>query len=140
MKGVPPMPASPGSRRILIVDDEMTVADTLELIFATRGYEVQTANSAEEAIELLSQWRPDLALLDVMLPRMNGIDLGIALKASHPDCIVLLLSGHPSAGELVDLAKERGHRFDILAKPFHPSFILDAVSTLLPAVSGPAEA
>jgi CheY-like chemotaxis protein len=140
MKGAPSMPASPGSHRILVVDDESTVADTLELIFATRGYEVRTANSAEEAIELLAHWRPDLAILDVMLPQMNGIELGIALKTNYPDCMVLLLSGHPSAGEMLDVAKEQGHFFDILAKPLHPSFILDAVSTLLPCSNGPAEA
>jgi len=134
------MPVVPGSRKILIVDDETTVADTLELIFATRGYEVRTANSAEEAIELLAQWRPDLAILDVMLPQMNGIELGIALKANYPDSRVLLLSGHPSAGDLLGVAREQGHSFDILAKPVHPSFILDTVSAMLPASNGPAEA
>ncbi|HUH62501.1 MAG TPA: response regulator [Terracidiphilus sp.] len=134
------MPALPGSRRILIVDDEPTIAETLDLIFSTRGYEVRTANSAEETIELLSQWRPDLAMLDVMLPQMNGIDLGIAIRANYPDCKVLLLSGHPSAGELLETAKEKGHVFDLLAKPLHPSFILDTVSALLPSTGGPAEA
>jgi DNA-binding response OmpR family regulator len=140
MKGAPLTQSPPGSRKILIVDDEPMVADTLELIFSTRGYDVQSANSAEEAIEMISQWRPDLAILDVMLPQMNGIELGIALKANYPDCLVLLLSGHPSAGELLGLAKERGHDFDILAKPFHPSFILDTVAAMLPASSWPAEA
>ena len=134
------MPAMPGSRKILIVDDEVKVAETLELIFSTRGYEVRVAHSAEEAIETLAEWRPDLALVDVMLPRMNGIDFGIALKSNYPDCVLLLLSGHPGTSALLDGARSEGHNFDILAKPLHPGYILDTVSSLLPTANGPAEA
>ncbi|MGB6690496.1 MAG: response regulator [Terracidiphilus sp.] len=134
------MPSMPGSRKILIVDDEVKVAETLDLIFSTRGYEVQVAYSAEEAIEILAEWKPELAIVDVMLPRMNGIDFGIALKSNYPDCVLLLLSGHPGTGDLLEGARERGHSFDILAKPLHPAFILDTVSNLLPAGNAPAEA
>jgi DNA-binding response OmpR family regulator len=134
------MPSMPGSRKILIVDDEPKVAETLDLIFSTRGYEVRAADSAEQAIEILAEWRPELAIVDVMLPRMNGIDLGIALKSIYPDCVLLLLSGHPGTVDLLEGARELGHHFDILAKPLHPAFILDTVSSLLPSVNGPAEA
>jgi DNA-binding response OmpR family regulator len=134
------MPSMPGSRKILIVDDEVKVAETLDLIFSTRGYEVRVAFSAEQAIEVLAEWRPELAIVDVMLPRMNGIDFGIALKANYPDCVLLLLSGHPGTSALLEGASAQGHNFDILAKPLHPAFILDTVSSLLPAANGPAEA
>ena len=130
----------PGSRKILIVDDEVKVAETLDLIFSTRGYEVRTAYSAEQAIEVLAEWRPELAIVDVMLPQMNGIDFGIALKSNYPECVLLLLSGHPGTVDLLECAREQGHNFDILAKPLHPSFILDTVSSLLPAGKAPAEA
>jgi DNA-binding response OmpR family regulator len=134
------MPAMPGSRKILIVDDEVKVAETLELIFSTRGYEVRAAHSAEEAIETVAVWRPELALVDVMLPRMNGIDFGIALKANYPSCVLLLFSGHPGTSALLEGARSDGHNFDILAKPLHPAYILDTVSSLLPTANGPAEA
>jgi len=134
------MPSMPGSRKILIVDDEVKVAETLDLIFSTRGYEVRTAYSAEQAIEVLAEWRPELAIVDVMLPQMNGIDFGIALKSNYPECVLLLLSGHPGTVDLLEGAREQGHNFDILAKPLHPSFILDTVSSLLPAGKAPAEA
>jgi DNA-binding response OmpR family regulator len=137
---VNPMPAMAGSRKILIVDDEIKVAETLELIFATQGYAVRVAHSAEQAIEVLAVWRPDLALVDVMLPCMNGIDLGITLEANYPGCLLLLFSGHPGATALLDDAREQGHNFDILAKPLHPSEILNTVSGLLPTATGPAEA
>lgn len=123
-----------------MVDDEARVAETLELIFVTRGYEVRAANSAEQAIEILAEWQPDLALVDVMLPLMNGIDFGIALESIYPACRLLLLSGHPGTAALLDDARLNGHNFDILAKPLHPSFILDTVSNLLPSSGGPAEA
>lgn len=134
------MPSMAGSRKILIVDDEPKVAETLDLIFSTRGYEVRTACSAEQAIEILAVWKPELAIVDVMLPRMNGIDFGIALRSNYPDCVLLLLSGHPGTVDLLEGAREQGHNFDILAKPLHPAFILDTVSSLLPAGKGPAEA
>ncbi len=137
---VPTMPAMPGSRRILIVDDEPNVTETLGLIFSTRGYEVREAYSAEQAIEVLAEWKPDLAIVDVMLPQMNGIEFGIALEANYPECQLLLLSGHPGTGALLEWAKERGHNFDILAKPLHPAFILDMVANLLPGGKGPAQA
>src|ERR1700756_4913598 len=63
------------TRRILIVDDENSIADTLALIFQMQRYEIRVAYSAEQAIELLAEWRPNLAVLDVILPQMNGIDL-----------------------------------------------------------------
>jgi DNA-binding response OmpR family regulator len=134
------MVVMPGSRKILIVDDEIKVAETLELVFSTRGYDVRVAHSAEEAIETLAHWEPELALIDVMLPRMNGIDFGIALKANYPRCVILLFSGHPGTSALLEGARDKGYHFDILAKPLHPAFILDTVSSLLPNANGPAEA
>jgi DNA-binding response OmpR family regulator len=134
------MPSMPGSRKILIVDDEVKVAETLDLIFSTRGYEVRVAHSAEQAIETLAEWRPDLALVDVMLPRMNGIEFGIALKSNYPNCVLLLFSGHPGTSALLEGARRDGYTFDILAKPLHPTFILDTVASLLPTAMGPAEA
>ena len=65
--------------RVLIVDDEL-VCDTLLAVFTNSGYEARTAISAESAIEVVAQWEPHLALLDVDLPQMNGIDLAVALK------------------------------------------------------------
>jgi len=134
------MPVIPGSRKILIVDDEEKIAETLELIFSSRGYAVRTAQSAEKAIEILAEWRPELAIVDVMLPEMNGIELGMVLRANYPDCHLLLLSGHPGTAALLEAAHQNGHDFQILAKPLHPNYILATVSDLLPGAIGPAEA
>jgi CheY-like chemotaxis protein len=120
------------SLKILIVDDEAAVADSLQLILSGRGYESRAFYSAEQAIELLADWQPDLAIIDVMLPQMNGIELAGILKGNYPTCRVLLISGHPDTSDLLSGAHARGSSFEILAKPLHPTFIIETVSGLLP--------
>jgi CheY-like chemotaxis protein len=125
------MAGVPGNRRILVVDDEEAIADTLALIFRSNGYESRMAYSAEQALELLESWQPDLAIIDVVLPGMNGIEFAIFLKASYPDIHFLLFSGQPGAGGMLEEAKKKGHLFEILAKPLHPTFMLATVANML---------
>jgi DNA-binding response OmpR family regulator len=117
--------------RVLIVDDEKSVCDTLLAVFTKSGYEARTAISAESAIEVVAQWEPHLAILDVDLPQMNGIDLAVALKSGHPSCCVLLFSGHPRTLDLLAEAEAEGHIFEVIAKPTHPTVLLDKVFVLL---------
>ena len=119
------------SRKILIVDDEAAISDTLALIFRSQRYDARVAYSAEHAIEVIAEWRPDLAILDVMLPEMNGIDLAIVIKANHPCCHVLLFSGHSNTSVLLEEAGRKGHQFEVLAKPVHPNLMLERASALL---------
>lgn len=130
-----PMPKS--TRRILIVDDEAAIADTLALIFKTQHYDARTAYSAERAIEILAEWRPDLSILDVILPEMNGIDLAIVIKANYPSCHVLLFSGHANTAMLLEEAGRKGHQFEVLAKPVHPNLMLERASDLLGGAEEP---
>ena len=117
-------------RKILIVDDEPAITETLAVIFSQHGYEARTAVSAEEAIDAIAQWEPDIAILDVMLPQMNGIDLAIVLRANHPRCRLVLFSGHQSTQALVEEAAKKGNIFEILTKPVHPMVMLDYVASL----------
>lgn len=119
-----------GARKILIVDDEPPITETLSVIFSKNGYETRTAGSAEEAIETIAAWEPDIAILDVMLPCMNGIDLALVLKANHPHCRLVLFSGHASTQALMEEAAKKGNIFEILTKPVHPLFMLDYVASL----------
>ena len=134
------MPVNPASRKILIVDDETAVADSLHLIFSNGGYEVRSVYSAEQAIETLAAWQPQVAIIDVMLPQMNGIELAGILKGNYPDCRILLISGHPGTSELLHTARERGSSFEILSKPLHPTLILDTVSEQLSGLQKGPEA
>jgi CheY-like chemotaxis protein len=132
------MATLPCGGRILVVDDDTHVAQTLELIFLSRGYKVRVAYSAEQAIEVIAGWQPDLALVDVMLPCMNGIEFGCVLKANYPEAQIVLVSGHPDSAQLLESARTRGHSFEILAKPLHPTHILEIVASLLPGMTGQA--
>ncbi len=136
-KNAPGMTSRKNRRRILIVDDETAIADTLALIFQLQHYEMRVAYSAEQAIEVIAEWRPDLAILDVMLPEMNGIDLAIVIKANYPGCHVLLFSGHANTAMLLEEAGRKGYNFEVLAKPVHPSLMLERASCLLTAPDEP---
>lgn len=113
--------------KILIVDDERVIANTLAIIFRDAGYDARAASSAEQALEVVADWCPDLAIIDVILPKMNGIDLAILLKAK---CQVTLLSGQVTTSDLLAKAKASGHSFEIVAKPIHPSVLLRVASQL----------
>ena len=120
-----------GSRRILIVDDEPEVTESLAAILRKHDYEVRVAAMAEGAIETIAAWQPDLAIVDVMLPRMNGIDLSILIREMHPRCRLVLFSGQQTTQALLEEAAKKGNLFEILAKPVHPMFMLDYVSSRL---------
>ncbi|MFZ0747100.1 MAG: response regulator [Terracidiphilus sp.] len=135
------MPGIAGSHKVLIIDDDAGIADTLALIFSTHNYAARVAYSAEDAIELIAKWPPDVAIVDVMLPHMNGIDLAIVLNANYPRCRTLLFSGQPDTSRLVEEALRKGHKFEILAKPLPPTFLLETVAELLgPSEELPADA
>jgi DNA-binding NtrC family response regulator len=119
------------TKRVLIVDDQKSVSETLAAVFTTNGYETRTSSSAEAAVEVVAQWEPHLAILDVDLPKMNGIDLAVALKRGHPTCRVLLFSGDPATLDLLAEAETQGHIFEVLAKPAHPTVLLGKASALL---------
>jgi len=119
-----------GRRRILIVDDELAIADTLQMIFQMQRYDARVAYSAERAVELIAEWQPELAILDVILPEMNGIDLAIVIKANHPKCHVILFSGHMNTAMLLEEAVGKGHSFEVLAKPVMPDVMLERASEI----------
>ena len=129
------MPSLGIKPKVIIVDDETNIGNSLAAIFASRGYESKTAFSAEQAIEIIAGWEPALAIVDVGLPKMNGIDLAIALKNGHPSCRVLLFSGQPNTADLLAQAEADGHLFEIVAKPAHPTVMLGRAAHLLSAIS-----
>lgn len=118
-------------QKVLIVDDEQWTSDTLATIFNIAGFEARATYSAEEAIEIMRGWQPALVILDVVLPKMSGIDLAIELAGRAPSCQILLFSGNPHTAQMARSAAQAGHPFDILEKPVHPDFMLQKASQLL---------
>jgi CheY-like chemotaxis protein len=132
------MPGLAEKNRVLVVDDEHVVADTLAKIFSNEGYETNAAYSAEEALAIVLEWRPHLAIVDVCLPGMSGIDLAIRFKVEYPDCKITLFSGQSATSDLLETARQNGHSFNVLAKPMHPTELLSVASCLLSPAEGTA--
>jgi DNA-binding response OmpR family regulator len=120
----------PEKKKVLIVDDEKAITDTFVMIFELQGYEAKPAYSAEEALSLLDQWKPALAIIDVMLPKMNGIDLAIAMESLCPAVRVLLISGQTATADLLAGYGEQGRKFAILAKPIPVHDLLEHTARL----------
>jgi len=112
---------------VVVVDDEPLVADTLSAILKLAGYKVITAYCGLKALELVLNVRPALLISDVAMPKMNGIELALAVVEKSPDCGVVLFSGHATAQDLKP-AREAGYNFTLLAKPVHPADMLKHVS------------
>ena len=124
------------NRRVLIVDDELAIADSLTQIFINAGYSARAAYDAESALALVPEFAPELAIIDVFLPGMNGIDLAIRLRADYPECRLSLFSGASGSSDLLQEALRNGHEFRILPKPIHPLELLGVVSEMLLEGSG----
>lgn len=119
-------------KRVLIVDDEHNIADTMKIIFANAGYSAQATYSAEDALPIIGKWKPQLVIIDVRLPGMNGVELAKRMRLGSPGCNVLLFSGDGSVAELLESAQKEGHRFEVLAKPVPPGDFLDLAATFFP--------
>lgn len=115
--------------RVLIADDERLIADTLGLILKQAGFQAETVYSGHKAVEAARQRCPDIFLADVVMPGMTGIDAAIEIAAINPTCRILLLSGQAATADLLRDARLRGHHFEVLLKPVHPSQLLDRLRT-----------
>jgi two-component system, NtrC family, nitrogen regulation response regulator NtrX len=100
---------------VLIVDDEENIRQSLSGIFEDEGYDVITADSGEETIKILQNQIPDLVMLDVWLPGMDGIQTLTEIKNLKPDLPVIMISGHGNI-ELAVKATRMG-AYDFLEKP-----------------------
>lgn len=102
-------------RKILVVDDELSCCEMLREFIASKGFETVVANSGEEALETYGQERPDLVLLDVRMPDMDGIETLRELKAMDPEAEVVMVTALHEK-ELGLEAMTQG-AFDYVTKP-----------------------
>jgi CheY-like chemotaxis protein len=80
--------------KILVVDDEATMLETLSSFFGSRGYQLMTAASAEAALKLIAAEQPALALIDIKLPGMNGLELLKVIKRDHPGTKTFVITAY----------------------------------------------
>lgn len=110
--------------RVIVVDDETRIASTLVEILKGEGFDAMSASTGDGAIELARGFQPDIVLSDVIIPGLNGIELGIRMNELFPKCRVILFSGQAATLDLLKDARRRGHEFEILAKPIKPTALL----------------
>lgn len=124
-----PAEAGPASARLLVVDDEPALRDALESSLAFEGYEVATATDGYEALESVEREKPDLVLLDIMMPRMDGLTAVRRMRSRGDTVPVLMLTARDAVGDRVtglDVGAD-----DYLAKPFELDELLARVRALL---------
>ena len=113
------------AKRILVVDDERVIADTLASILCGSGFEATAAYSGRDALAWIKNTGcPDILLSDVMMPELNGIELAKKVSDSCKATAVTLISGNSNTSDLLREAESQGYRFKMLAKPIHPRSLL----------------
>lgn len=117
------------TKRVLVVDDEEVIADSVTEILNNGGYEAHGFYSGEEAIEFAGKHCPDLVLSDVIMPKLNGIDTVLAIKKLCPNARIILFSGQAATSDLLESARALGHTFEMLPKPIHPEQLLKKLAT-----------
>ncbi len=110
--------------KVLVVDDEQVIADTLAKILDLNGFDASAVYTGTAAVENARSLQPDLIISDVIMPDMNGIEAAIHIRGFLPDCKILLFSGQAATADLLETARSQGHEFEILAKPVHPADLL----------------
>ncbi len=115
--------------KILIVDDEPDTILILQDRLEMEGYEVVTATDGYNALELIDQDLPDLVLLDIQMPQLDGIATLTHLHEKYPGMLVLMLTAHGTIQRAVEATK-RG-AYDFLEKPFQPEHITQKVDRAL---------
>ncbi len=110
--------------KVLVVDDERVIADTLAMILNQSGFQAKAVYSGEAALEMASSYQPDMLIADVIMADLNGIDAAIQIRALLPKIKILLFSGQAATADLLEKARNQGYEFEILAKPVHPQDLL----------------
>jgi len=115
--------------RMLIVDDELIVRESLSNWFQEEGYEVGTADSAGEALTRLAEGTWELALVDIKMPGTDGIELQRRIHEIDPELMVIIMTGYASVETAVQALKNGA--YDYVTKPFDPDDIAHVVSNAL---------
>ena len=124
--------------RILVVDDNVMVRESYTELLRHRGYDVMQAGDGEEALKVIGASSIDLAIIDVMMPVMGGLELRQVLQDKAPGIATILVTGQPDkVEELVDDDPDfQTGRVAMLYKPVHPVMLLAEVDKRLMKVMG----
>ena len=104
--------------KILIVDDELLIRDLLYDVFASKDFQIQTANDAAEAMQLVEKHKDfDVVLTDIKLEGEDGLSFVDRIREQHPDLPVIVMTGYPSVESAIEALRKRV--YDYVIKPFN---------------------
>ena len=112
----PSQAAAPPQSRLLVVDDDPSVLVIVERFASELGFQVVSRGDGREALASLGQVKPDVALVDLQMPEIGGIDVLRAMRAADPDCQVILMTGNATVDTAIEAVKLGA--LDYLSKPF----------------------
>ena len=122
--------------KILVVEDDASVSELVQTVLEGDGYSVITSPSAEKAKQILQTEKPELAMIDIILPGQGGLDLILDLHASNPDLGIIITSG--KIDMTITTFKVLAHQFgviSILPKPFTVEELLSTVKETLAGIA-----
>ncbi|MEO8737246.1 MAG: response regulator [Edaphobacter sp.] len=123
-------------QRVLVVDDDRMVADTLALIFVKSGFQAKIAYSADQALEIARVFIPDLLLCDVTMPGRDGLALVCDITRELPSCRIIVLTGfYSNIKDVHEQSRKLPRPVGILTKPCQPSDLLREAANILAAAS-----
>ena len=118
---------------VLVADDETRITKLVELALGDEGFRVVTAEGGREALEKAEEYRPDVVLLDIMMPDLDGIEVMRELRERRPVPVILLSAKDSTSDKALglDLGAD-----DYLAKPFHPDELAARIRAVLRRTDG----
>jgi two-component system nitrogen regulation response regulator NtrX len=111
--------------RILVVDDEPAIRDTMRMILEYDGYEVVLAGSGQEGLTVVERENPDLVFLDIKMPGLDGLEVLSRLRGTNEALPVVIVSAHGTASTALEAGRLGAFRF--IEKPLSKDYVLDAV-------------
>jgi len=116
-------------KKVLVVDDEERVVQSIAGVLEDEGFRIATAKSGEEAIGIFQREKPDVALVDIWMPGMDGIEVLKRLKGISPYCQVIMISGHATISTAMTAVKLGA--FDFIEKPLSLDLLLQTIRRAL---------
>ncbi len=119
--------------KILVVDDDAIVIKSCKRILEAEGFEVLTVPSADDALETIKNYDFDLLLMDVKMPKHDGMFLMREIKKDLPEIPIIVMSGYPTRETVADVIKLGATQF--IPKPFRPDELVKLIRQVLQKVS-----
>jgi DNA-binding NtrC family response regulator len=118
--------------KILVVDDDAIVIKSCRRILEAEGFEVSTVPSADDALEAIKNYEFDLLLIDVKMPKRDGMYLMREVKKIRPEVPTIIMSGYPTPETIADVLHLGANLF--IPKPFRPDELMKSVRQVLQKV------